>query len=73
MVGDDYLIIAITNTHSIKKSIDAFDIKTDKSLGKLNEAVLYTKDGEEKCVIDDTVVKVPGIKTAGYLLIKKEV
>lgn len=70
----DYVIIAITNTHSYKKSINSFDIEIDKTLGEFKTAVLYSKDGEENCIVEDngkTVVKVPGIKTAGYLLLKK--
>ena len=71
LVADEYIIVAITNTHSIKKSIDAFEIKIDKALGEFKTAVLYSKDGEENCKINGEIINVPGIKTAGYLLLKK--
>lgn len=73
---NSYMLIAITNIHSLKKHIDSFEIKIDKSLGDFKEAMLYTKSFEKSCMIEhgcDTVVKIPGIETAGYLLLKKEI
>ena len=76
LVADDdsYIIIAITNIHSLKNSIEMFDIKIDKSFGEFEEAVLYSKTGTHKCEMicdDDTVINIPGIETAGYLIVKR--
>ena len=69
---NSYMLIAITNIHSLKKHIDAFEIILDKSLGDFKKAMLYTKSTEENCQIErgcDTVIKISGIETAGYLLL----
>ena len=71
---DSYMLIAITNIHSLKKHIDSFEIKIDKDLGDFKKAVLYTRSSEETCMIEynrDTIVKIHGIDTAGYLLLTK--
>ena len=76
LMADDgsFMLITITNIHSLKNSIDSFDINIDKSFGEFKDAVLYTKDYQKKCIIEsgkDTIVKIPDIETSGYLLLTK--
>ena len=70
-----YMLIALTNIHSLRQSIDSFDIHLDTSLGKFSKAVLYTKDGDVSCATEQnngTTIKIPGIEVSGYLLLSKE-
>lgn len=67
-----YLLIALTNIHSLKKQVDAFELKISGYLGEFAHATFYTKDGKDRLDIENgTLVKIPGLKTSGYIILER--
>lgn len=72
---DSFVILALTNIHSVKNNISDFDITLDKKLGEFKNAVLYTKDYEKEIELvcdEKTVVKIGEIETSGYVILNKK-